>query len=410
MPGRGRFSAGPESARYPSLLGPERDRYMDHALKLTLRAIAALLMAATLVLLFKACQKHRLNVEQTARREQAVELTNLAVGLADSGEYLRAAGLLKQALLLAPGDSGIRANLATVYGNAMIVGYQRGAFRHVLETGAAARRDSLKSIAIYYLNARAFGQVGQNDSALGLLEEAARELPFDQDIDRFLARLRTESATEHGFERDRSGYFDIRFEGAENREVSGQVLMLLEEIRDLVGGELGHRIRGNTSVILYSDRQFRDITHLADWAGAAFDGKIRIPVANYRNDRQTLKNVLIHEFTHAAIYDLTGGRCPAWLNEGLAMLLEGLKPAEQVYFPLKELQKPFTGLEADRARLAYKASLSAAYFLTTQYDWAFVRLLLSKMQQGADFRSAFDQAYGTGPEDFEQRWKESLKK
>lgn len=382
---------------------------MNPALKLPLRAIAALLVAATLTLLFKTYQKHRLNVEQTARREQAVELTNLAVGLADSGEYLRAAGLLKQALFLAPGDSGIRANLATVYGNAMIVGYQRGDFRHVLETGAAARRDSLKSIAIYYLNARAFGQDGQNDSALVLLEEAARELPFDQDIDRFLARLRTEVATEHGFERDRSGYFDIRFEGAENREVSGQVLMLLEEIRELVGGELGHRIRDNTSVILYSDQQFRDITHLASWAGAAFDGKIRIPVANYQNDRQTLKNVLTHEFTHAAIYDLTGGRCPAWLNEGLAMLLEGLKPAEQVYVPLKELQKPFTGLEADRAMLAYKASLSAAYFLTTQYDWAFVRLLLSKMQQGTDFKPAFNEAYGMSPENFEQRWKENCR-
>jgi tetratricopeptide (TPR) repeat protein len=383
---------------------------MDHTPKTIFRLAVFLLVSASAVFLFKAYQKHRVNAEQTSRLNRAVELTNLAVGLSDRGEYARAAGLLKQALLLAPGDSGIRANLTTVYGNTMTVDFQRGEIGRVLETGAAARRDSLKSIAIFYLNSRAFSREGQNDSALGLLEQADREFPFDPDIARSLAQMKKEILTEQGFEQDRSGYFDIRFEGAENREVSGQVLMLLEEIRDRVGSELGHRIRGNTSVILYSDQQFRDITHLASWAGAAFDGKIRIPVANYRNDRELMKNVLTHEFTHAAVYDLTGGRCPAWLNEGLAMLLEGLKPKEQTYVPLKELQKPFTGLEADQALRAYQASLSATFYLTKQYDWAFVRLLFSKMQQGADFGPAFKEIYGISPEDFEQRWKESFTK
>ena len=320
----------------------------------------------------------------------------------------QAVGLLKQALLLAPGDSGIRANLAVVYGNEMILDYRRGDFQKVLELGAAARRDSLISATIYYINAQAFCLDNQNDSALYLLETANNSLPYNADIAQRLAQLKRENQTEQNFEQDRSGYFEIRFEGAENRGVSGQVLMLLEEIRDRVGSELGHRIRGNTSVILYSDQQFRDITHLASWAGAAFDGRIRIPVANYQNDRQMLKNVLTHEFTHAAIYDLTGGRCPAWLNEGLAMLLEDIKPKEQIYIPLKDLQKPFTGLESDQALLAYKASLSATYYLTSQYDWAFVRLLFSKMQQGSDFGPAFKEAYGLSVADFEQRWKESL--
>ncbi len=367
-----------------------------------------MLVAAAAMFLFKAYQKHRLKLEQTARREQAVELSNNAVALSQKGKSLQAVGLLKQALRLAPGDSGIRANLATVYGNEMVLNYRRGDFQKVLDLGAAARQDSLVSAVIYYLNAQAFCLNNQNDSAIYLLETANRALPNNADIVQRLAQLTRESQTEQDFEQDRSGYFEIRFEGAENREVSGQVLMLLEEIRDRVGSELGHRIRGNTSVILYSDQQFRDITHLASWAGAAFDGRIRIPVANYQNDRQLLKNVLTHEFTHAAIYDMTGGRCPAWLNEGLAMLLEGLKPKEQIYVPLKELQKPFTGLESDQALLAYKASLSASYFLTSQYDWAFVRLLFLKMQQRRDFPPAFKEAYGITIDDFEQRWKESI--
>jgi len=369
-----------------------------------------LLVAAAAMFLFKAYQKHRLKLEQTARREQAVELSNRAVALSQKGEFPQAAGLLKQALGLAPGDSGILANLTAVYGNEMVLNYRRGDFQKVLELGAAARQDYLISAVIYYLNAQAFCLDNQTDSAICLLEAANRALPNNVDIVQRLAQLTRENQAERNFEKDRSGYFEIRFEGAENREMSGQVLMLLEEIRDRVGGELGHRIRGNTSVILYSDQQFRDITHLASWAGAAFDGKIRIPVANYQNDRQMLKSVLTHEFTHAAIYDMTGGRCPAWLNEGLAMLLEGLKPQEPVYVPLQELQKPFTGLESDQAIQAYKASLSASYFLTSQYDWAFVRLLFSKIQQGSDFETSFKETYGISLNEFEQRWKESLNK
>ncbi|MDP2808493.1 MAG: hypothetical protein Q8O74_10205 [bacterium] len=379
-------------------------------MKLLFRVAAILLAAAALLFLFKAYQKHQRAMELAAQREQAAELSNRAVALSQKGEFPQAAGLLQQALGLAPGDSGIRANLTAVYGNEMVLNYRQGNFQKVLILGAAARRDSALSAVIYYLNAQAFCLDNQNDSALYLLETANNTLPYNADIAQRLAQLKTETLTEQDFEQDRSGYFEIRFEGDGNREISGEVLMLLEEIRDRVGSELGHRIRGNTSVILYSDQQFRDITHLASWAGAAFDGKIRIPVANYQNDRLLLKNVLTHEFTHAAIYDLTGGRCPAWLNEGLAMLLEGLMPKEQVYIPLKELQKPFTGLEADQALLAYKASLSASYFLTSQYDWAFVRLLFSKMQQGMDFRPAFKEAYGLNVAEFEQRWKESLTK
>ncbi|MDO9391267.1 MAG: hypothetical protein Q7U71_05785 [bacterium] len=379
-------------------------------MKFVFRVAAVLLVAAAAMFLFKAYQKHRLKLEQTARREQAVELSNRAVALSQKGEFAQAARLLKQALGLAPGDSGIRANLATVYGNEMVLNYRQGDFQKVLELGAAARQDSLISSVIYYLNAQAFCLDNRNDSAICLLETANRALPNNADIVQRLAQLTRENQTEQGFEQDRSGYFEIRFEGAENREVSGQVLMLLEEIRDRVGSELGHRIRGNTSVILYSDQQFRDITHLASWAGAAFDGRIRIPVANYQNDRQLLKNVLTHEFTHAAIYDMTGGRCPAWLNEGLAMLLEGLVPKAQVYLPLQELQKPFTGLEPDQALQAYKASLSAAYYLTSQYDWAFVRLLFSKIQQGSGFAPAFRETYGISVDEFEQRWKDSLNK
>jgi tetratricopeptide (TPR) repeat protein len=375
-----------------------------------LRMTAFLLTAAALFFFFKAFQKQQQLRDKAAGLERAIELSNRAVALSQKEDFYQAIALLKQARRLAPEDSAISANLANVYGNLIILTYRRGDLKKVLELGADARRDSIKNAAIYYLNAQAFCLDNRIDSAVFLLEEGARLLPENSEISQRLAQLKLETQAEQGFEQGRSGYFDIKFQGGQNRGVSDEVLMMLEEIRDRVGGELGHRIQGNTSVILYSDQQFRDITHLASWAGAAFDGKIRVPVANYQNDRPLLEKVLTHEFTHAAIYDMVGGRCPSWLNEGLAMLLEGLTPDEQIYLPLSGLQRPFTAMDEDHAMEAYRASLSASNYLTKQYDWAFVRLLFTKMQQGSDFGTAFKAAYGFSLEEFEKRWKESCLK
>jgi tetratricopeptide (TPR) repeat protein len=382
---------------------------MNHTVKI-LRMTALLLAAVALFFIFKAYQRQQLLRDKAADLARAIELSNRAVSLSRKEEYSQAISLLRQARRLAPEDSAITANLANVYGNLIILTYRRGDNKRVLELGAQARRDSLKNAAIYYLNAQAFCRDNRMDSAICLLEEGLRLLPGNGDISRRLDQLRLEAQAEQGFEQGRSGYFEIKFQGGENRAVSDEVLMMLEEIRDRVGSELGHRIQGNTSVILYSDQQFRDITHLASWAGAAFDGKIRVPVANYQNDRALLNKVLTHEFTHAAIYDMVGGRCPAWLNEGLAMLLEGQTPEKQVYLPLRGLQQAFTSLDEDHALEAYRASLSAAGYLTKQYDWAFVRLLFTKMQQGSDFGTAFNAAYGFSVEDFEKRWKDSVTK
>jgi len=384
-------------------------RQMHQTVKI-IRITAVLLAVAAIFFFFKAYQRQLRRRETSAELERAVELSNQAVALSQKEEYSQAIALLKQARRLAPADSAITANLSNIYGNLIIITYRRGDYKKVLDLGAEARRDSLKSTALYYLNAQAFYLNNRIDSAIFLLEEAARLLPENKELSQRLAQLKSETRVEQGFEQGRSGYFDIKFQGVENRTVSDEVLMMLEEIRDRVGSELGHRIRGNTSVILYSDQQFRDITHLASWAGAAFDGKIRVPVANYRDDRRLLKKVLTHEFTHAAIYDMVGGRCPSWLNEGLAMLLEGQTPDEQVYLPLNRLQRPFTALDEDHALEAYRASLSAAYYLTKQYDWAFVRLLFTKMQPGSDFSQAFKEAYGFSVEEFEKKWKESLAK
>jgi hypothetical protein len=172
---------------------------------------------------------------------------------------------------------------------------------------------------------------------------------------------------------------------------------------------LGWQVHGTTSVILYSGQQFADVTRLPSWTGAAFDGKIRVPMAGYTRDKSTLRAVLAHEFTHAALFDMTGNRCPGWFSEGLAQLEEGRAP-EPVSAPLAPLSGPFSGMNDEQAKLAYAASLSAVAYLVREHDPGFMRILLEKIRSGQDFAAAFAATYDQTLDGFEAQWRQSVSK
>ena len=75
-------------------------------------------------------------------------------------------------------------------------------------------------------------------------------------------------------------------------------------------------------VVLYTREQFRDITRSPEWAAAAYDGIIRVPMRGAGEKGEDLDRVLAHEFSHALIRSLATRNLPTWLNEGLASVLE----------------------------------------------------------------------------------------
>jgi hypothetical protein len=77
------------------------------------------------------------------------------------------------------------------------------------------------------------------------------------------------------------------------------------------------------TVVLYTREQFRDVTRSPEWAGGAFDGRIRVPVLGALQNIKEFERVLTHEFTHALVRSIAPRGVPTWLNEGLAVLFEG---------------------------------------------------------------------------------------
>ena len=84
---------------------------------------------------------------------------------------------------------------------------------------------------------------------------------------------------------------------------------------------LGNLPHDNILVTLYTEQAFFDVTHAPTSSGALNDGKLRIPISGLNSMTPELAHVLKHELAHSFINQLSGGRCPSWLHEGIAQFL-----------------------------------------------------------------------------------------
>ena len=129
-------------------------------------------------------------------------------------------------------------------------------------------------------------------------------------------------------------------------------------------------------------------------------------------EEQELDRALRHEYVHAFIAELSGFKCPAWLDEGVAQILEGpanpvLAPAlrewiaENNSIPLDSLEHGFTTLEDDMVPAAYAESLFVTKSLIRKKGFASIVDYLKNLRAGMSSRSAFRVAFGQSQKSFE---------
>lgn len=108
-----------------------------------------------------------------------------------------------------------------------------------------------------------------------------------------------------------------------------------------------------------------------------------------------LARVLKHELTHSFLSSLTSGRCPTWLNEGLAQLMEprGSSTYAQALAALFQQRReisfsvpehPFIRSSDAQARVAYAESLSGAEYLRERYGMGEVLRMLRNIGSGVE--------------------------
>ena len=84
------------------------------------------------------------------------------------------------------------------------------------------------------------------------------------------------------------------------------------------------------TLVIVPKSKFLHVLNAPAWAAGHYNNyrrEIRLPFEDDSkaqiSDIEKLKNILRHEYAHAIINELSGGKCPNWLNEGLAQLAEG---------------------------------------------------------------------------------------
>jgi tetratricopeptide (TPR) repeat protein len=252
----------------------------------------------------------------------------------------------------------------------------------------------------------AYAMLGYAQFASGRAKEAAiswnRSLALRPDaaVQQLLDKAERDQTAEEGFAERESGHFKLRFEGKQTSEsLRSQILSVLESDYDDLVGELGTPPHDDIQVILYTEQAFFDVTRAPSWSGAINDGKLRIPVNGLTAVTSDLARVLKHELAHSFINQLSQGRCPPWLHEGIAQLVEprsisddGPQLAqlfkEQREIPLNVLEGSFMRLNGMEARVAYSESLAAVTFIRDTYGMSDVQRILQLLGQGSSTEAA----------------------
>lgn len=267
----------------------------------------------------------------------------------------------------------------------------------------------------YLLSGEEHYNKGELIPTLSDWENALKLDSSDERILKLVEKVKKEISVESGFRKGQSGFFKIKFDGEENRSVADEVLKILEKARDKIRYDLGFFELGEIEVILYSNEQFRDITDSPSWSGGGFDGKIRIPIGNYKEDKALLEKMLYHEFTHAVVFAMTKGNCPTWLNEGLAMYMEGTRKNNmqlQVLdtpILLSKLSDSFLNMDAKSAYLAYFESFYAVEYLIKKNGFESIKQILKELGDGENIDTAMKEGINRSLSEFEREWMENLK-
>ncbi len=226
--------------------------------------------------------------------------------------------------------------------------------------------------------------------------QAALALRLDDELLELQARLRREIRVQRNYDDARTANFVVLFDGYEHEEMRSAVLGILKDAYAETGKELNHFPEGPITVILYTARDFTDVTRAPEWSGGMFgqlDGKIRVPVQGAAGQEQMLRRVLTHEYVHALLYSMAPG-CPLWLHEGLAQYLCGDSAVSVGQaIPLALLVKGFPS-DARAAYAAYMESLQAVSDLVNEHGMPPLRRLLNELGAGRDLETAFAAAYG----------------
>lgn len=384
------------------------------------------------------------------------QLNERGVALMQQGEFEAALVPLRKAVSAMPNNSVIRNNLAHCYLGLGMSHLQQSNFAEAAQAFADGREykasderfwlyrglalmrqgayyaaqdelEQARAIAgdgfeVFKLLGLLYYDIGRLDDAIYYWESALSFNPEDQELLERLERTRAELAVEQQMTSDVGSNFIISYDGETQAGVGSEVLDVLQQAYSDIGYEFNSYPNVQVPVILYTRRDYSELTRSPQWAGGHYDGKIRLAVGGFTSMTAFFRSLLYHEYSHVVVHYMTQNRCPVWLDEGLAEVqgrrhyarpLTRLHRAvdQNALIPFERLAAPFVGLSNPQVELAYQQSYSFVAYLIDTLGMHRMVDLLHELGQGTPLEAALDRVTGGYPFDFQslqQKWRGSL--
>ena len=231
------------------------------------------------------------------------------------GDFGQAGEHYKAGLRFAPDNPELLVEAAYLH-------LRRSEYSAALELLDRARHIEPDSADVAKLSGWALYGLNRVDNAVAEWKRALAIAP-DAEIQRALEKAERDSKEEATYQEGETAHFRLKYSGGSAPELAREVLRTLESEFEEISSTLNYVPPEPIGVILYTNQTFSDITRAPSWSGALNDGRIRVPVEGLTSMTDDLARVLKHELTHSFVGQKTGGRCPVWLQEGIAQYMEG---------------------------------------------------------------------------------------
>ncbi len=348
--------------------------------------------------------------------EQSRRLTDVAGRYLAAGDGARAIELLAEAVADDPDNGAAAAELTLAY-------LRRGDLEFAEFYLDAAIRTSHANPA----DARLFRELGtlyaernRTGEALRAWEEALRLGGDDPAIRVRMEKLRRDWAYGHGQEYLEGKDFEVFYDPGVPVEAVESTLRFLDERRAELASFFESPLAISPVVILYQGRGYFAWMDTPDWVGGVYDGRIHVPLPPDGPEAESYRGLLTHELAHAFITDLSRGRAPGWLQEGVAQYVEGKRISADeaakslTVLPLDSLSDLSLAFsqrnDRDRARAAYRLALFCVEELVREDGTGAAACLLRDLGEGIPLETAVLAETGRTIPGLEAEWRARLRR
>ncbi|MBI1799213.1 MAG: PD40 domain-containing protein [Candidatus Eisenbacteria bacterium] len=225
-----------------------------------------------------------------------------------------------------------------------------------------------------------------------------------------------------------SDHFDVYFYAGLD-SLSLRVLDLAEKAHAMLSRRMGHTLERRVPIILYgSHNDFAQTNVTPELIDAGTGGFTEVlhnrVVLPFTGSYEDLRHVVVHELTHAVMFDMLYGgsaatliarqgfyQMPLWFAEGMAEYMSlGEESNEQMFLRDGQIDGYLPPLEYSGGYIVYKQGQSAIGYLVSRFGEERLRDILERARQMHNFEGAFQHSVGTSVNKFDGQWREWLKK